>query len=312
MNSQANPKTSSFSESEKKLKEQILRDALMKFKVLFESSRDAIMTLEPPTWNFTSGNQATIEMFRAKNEKEFISYTPGDLSPQKQPDGRASDEKAKEMIATAMDKGSHFFEWTHKRINGDEFPANVLLTKVDLGTKAFLQATVRDITEQKKYEAKITDSEVKYRALFETSVDGILIADIEDKKFTVANPAICRMLGYSQDELLRLGVMDIHPKKDLPFVLSEFEAQARNEKITAELPCQRKDGSIFYADINATLVILNGRKCNLGLFRDITERKKKEEVIKQKNIDLERFNKIAIDRELKMIELKNEILELKK
>jgi PAS domain S-box-containing protein len=118
------------------------------------------------------------------------------------------------------------------------------------------------------------------------------------------------MLGYSQDELLRLGVMDIHPKKDLPFVLSEFEAQARNEKITAELPCQRKDGSIFYADINATLVILNGHKCNLGLFRDITERRKKEEEVKQKNIDLERFNKLAVDRELKMVELKKKIIAL--
>jgi PAS domain S-box-containing protein len=134
--------------------EKIQRDTLMKYKVLFESSRDAIMTLEPPTWNFTSGNPATIEMFRAKNEQEFISKTPEDLSPEKQPDGRASGEKAKEMIETAMNKGSHFFEWTHKRINGEEFPADVLLTKVELAQKVFLQATVRDITESKKTEAE--------------------------------------------------------------------------------------------------------------------------------------------------------------
>jgi len=132
--------------------EAALRASEERFRVLFESSRDAIMTLEPPDWNFTSGNPATVALFRAKNVQEFISYGPGGLSPEWQPDGRASAEKAKEMIETAMREGSHFFEWTHARTDGEEFPATVLLTRMEYAGKTILQATVRDITEQKKAE----------------------------------------------------------------------------------------------------------------------------------------------------------------
>lgn len=128
-----------------------------KYKILFESSRDAIMTLEPPTWNFTSGNKAVIEMFEAKDEKDFISRGPGDYSLVMQPDGQPSADKAKAMIMQAMENGSNFFEWDHMRINGEVFPATVLLTKVKIGKKEYLQATVRDVTEQKEQEKRMNE-----------------------------------------------------------------------------------------------------------------------------------------------------------
>jgi PAS domain S-box-containing protein len=117
-----------------------------RYRVLYESSRDAIMTLEPPKWAFTSGNPATIKMFKAKNEKDFTSRGPWEVSPKYQPDGQLSAAKAKKMIMKAMKEGSNFFEWTHKRINGEDFKATVLLTRAKIGDKTFLQATVRDMT----------------------------------------------------------------------------------------------------------------------------------------------------------------------
>ncbi len=54
------------------------------------------------------------------------------------------------MMAIAMEQGSHFFEWTHRRVSGEEFPASVLLTRMVLGGKQLLQATVRDITPEKR------------------------------------------------------------------------------------------------------------------------------------------------------------------
>ena len=109
----------------RKQAEDLLRKSEDKYRSLFVSSRDAIMTLEPPSWEFTSGNPATVKMFRMKNEAEFLTYDPWKLSPEYQPDGRVSDKKSKEMIETAMRNGSHFFQWTHRRANGEEFLANV-------------------------------------------------------------------------------------------------------------------------------------------------------------------------------------------
>ncbi len=128
-----------------------------KFKSLYESSRDAIMILEPPTWKFTSGNQAAIEMFRAKDEAEFILKTPGQLSPERQPDNQLSGEKAMKQIKMALEKGSNFFEWTHMKINGKSFPATVLLSKIEINGRGVLQATVRDITKEKEIDKAKTE-----------------------------------------------------------------------------------------------------------------------------------------------------------
>ncbi|MFA5293434.1 MAG: PAS domain S-box protein [Phycisphaerae bacterium] len=141
--------------TKRKQAEDLLRQSEDRYRSLFESSRDAIMTLEPPSWKFTSGNMATIEMFRVKNEEEFLTYQPWELSPLYQPDGRKSQDKSKEMIEIAMNKGAHFFEWTHKRATGEEFLTNVLLSRVKLGGKVFLHATVRDITEQRRLEEEL-------------------------------------------------------------------------------------------------------------------------------------------------------------
>jgi predicted aldo/keto reductase-like oxidoreductase len=117
------------------------------YKLLYETSNDALMTVEPPVWKFTSGNPMAIKMFNTKNEEQFITLAPGDLSPEKQPDGQLSSVKAKKMIDKAMKDGSNFFEWTHKRYKGENFSANVLLSRVKMDGKTYLQATVRDLTK---------------------------------------------------------------------------------------------------------------------------------------------------------------------
>ncbi|NHZ85248.1 MAG: PAS domain S-box protein [Planctomycetia bacterium] len=132
--------------------ESALKASEEKYHKLFDSAHDALMTLSPPAWKFTSGNPAILEMFKVKSIEEFLTYGPWNISPEKQPDGRLSSEKAKEMIEIAMTKGSNYFEWTHKRINGESFSAKVLLTKIQLKDKTLLQATVRDISERKKAE----------------------------------------------------------------------------------------------------------------------------------------------------------------
>jgi len=89
---------------------------------------------------------------------------------------------------------------------------------------------------------------------------------------------ICQMLGYSLEEIQNLGVVDIHPKEDLPYVIKQFEKQTEGESALAkDIPVKRKDGSVFYAEINSAWVTLSGKTYLMRIFRDITERKNMEE-----------------------------------
>ena len=135
-----------------------------RFRMLFEKSRDALMTLAPPSWSFTSGNPATIAMFGARDEADFVSRGPWQYSPERQPDGRASADKAKEAIETAMRQGSHFFEWVHQRLTGEGFPATVLLTRIEIDGQSFLQATVRDETERVRYQTELRQAKEEAEA----------------------------------------------------------------------------------------------------------------------------------------------------
>jgi len=147
---------------------------------------------------------------------------------------------------------------------------------------------VEEITERKKAEEALRESEERYKSLFQGAAEGIIVADTETKEFKYANPAVCRMLGYTEEELKRMGVCDIHPKEDLEYVISEFESQARGEKtLSPGIPCLRKDGTIMYADIDTAKVLIDGRECNVGFFTDITERKKTEEELQKARDELE-------------------------
>ncbi len=146
----------------------------------------------------------------------------------------------------------------------------------------FAWGTVRQmrkrLAEKEQAEKVLKESEERYRKLFQGAAEGILVADTETKEFKYVNPAICKMLGYTEEELRRLGVRDIHPKADLEHAFSEFEAQARGEKIlTPDIPCLRKDGTIMYADIKTAMVLIDGRQCNIGFFTDITQHKLAEQ-----------------------------------
>ncbi|MBC8874934.1 MAG: response regulator [Planctomycetes bacterium] len=132
----------------RKQAQEALRTSEMRYRTLYDSSRDAIMVLTPER-GFLSGNPAAIRIFGCRDEKEFTSCTPADLSPEFQPDGTLSTEKAQQIMAMAMKEGSQFFEWKHRRIDGSEFFATVLLTRMELDGTEYLQATVRDITDRK-------------------------------------------------------------------------------------------------------------------------------------------------------------------
>ena len=128
-----------------------LKESEERYRSLYVESRDAIMTISPE-WGFLSGNPAAIKLFACRDEKDFTGRAPASLSPERQPDGESSSDKFQVMMRMAFEKGSHFFEWTHRRADGTDFPATVLLSRLDSGGQQLLQATVRDMTEQRRLQ----------------------------------------------------------------------------------------------------------------------------------------------------------------
>jgi len=170
------------------------------------------------------------------------------------------------------------------RDNGQRFSAYLQTFPVfdsDGSISGFIEIA-EDITEYKRTEESLKESEERFRAIFDNAADGMLLADVKTKKLCLGNKAICKMLGYKPEEITNLTALDVHPKEYLASVMELFEKQVR-KKITLieDIPVKRKDGSVFYADINSFPIVLSGKTYLMGIFRDITERKQAEEKLKE-------------------------------
>jgi PAS domain S-box-containing protein len=171
-------------------------------------------------------------------------------------------------------------ESIHRRKDGTTFPVELNIAVVKL-EKLFTVVMVRDITERKIAEKELAASEERYRQLFQSAAEGIVVVDVESKEYKYVNNAACKMFGYSEQEMIGMNVADLHPPENLSSVISEFESKG-SEKInmSIDIPCLRKDGTIFYATFNKAVADIDGRQHNIGFITDTTAQKKALEKIK--------------------------------
>jgi PAS domain S-box-containing protein len=183
--------------------EEAIRGSEVKYKTLYDASGDAIMYCSPEG-QMLAGNASTIKLFGCKDEKEFVSLNAVDLSPEYQPDGVLSTVKAREVLAIALEQGSSFFEWTHRRVDGTEFPATVLLSRIELEGRPLVLATVRDVTAQKEAERAVRESEQRLANIIDFLPDATF-AVARDGKVIAWNRAIEEMTGVPADAILGQG-----------------------------------------------------------------------------------------------------------
>ncbi|HOW73579.1 MAG TPA: ATP-binding protein [Phycisphaerae bacterium] len=261
----------------------IERDSQERHRALFISSQNALMTLVPPEWRFESANPATVKMFEAKDESEFVSNAPWIVSPERQPDGRLSAEKAQDMIQIAMREGSHYFEWTHKRLGGEEFPATVLLTRLELEGRTLLQATVRDITEQKRAEQDLSEKEHFQAVLLENLSAGVMILDARTHLIESVNPAAAALIGISAQEIIgRTCHQFICPREEGACQISDQE-----EATTSDSTLLRADGIELPILKSVRRITFGGKQKLIEMFIDIGERKQMEQELRNANSYLE-------------------------
>ena len=183
-----------------------LQKSELKFRSIFESSRDTFMLLDHE--GFFDCNDATLQMFQCTDRKTFLGHHPSELSPATQSDGTPSSEAANKHIETAFNIGHDQFEWIHQRKSGEEFPAEVLLTRLVIDGNPLLMASVRDITERKRTEAQIRESEASLRAhqeetrlLLDSTAEAIYGVNTSGN-CTMVNKSCIEMLGYGNESEL--------------------------------------------------------------------------------------------------------------
>lgn len=271
-----------------KNRETTIRESEAFFRSVFEQSADALLLLENGV--FTYCNQAAVKMMGAKDKEQFLSMHPSKLSPERQPDGRLSSEKADEMISIALEKGSHRFDWIHRRLDGSDFPVEVLLTPITLNGRQVIHTVWRDISERMKVEDALRESEARYSAVVNQAKDGIVI--IQDNVLKFVNQAMADMLGYTPAEMENTPVINYIAPESKTLVIERIKARLAGQEVptTYEARLQRKDGTAIDAELSAGVIEYLGRPADVGVIRDITARKQVEEKIQ---VSEERFRRLT-------------------
>jgi two-component system cell cycle sensor histidine kinase/response regulator CckA len=293
----------------RKQMEDAMRASEEKFRSIAEQSSDMI--------GFTDSQGFILYVSPAC--KDLFGARPEEMT------GRRFMEFLDELsIPTAMAAFQDSIEQAHqyknlelkmKRLDGSRFIGELNGGAAQVGEQRGTVVVIRDITERKQAQEALVKSESKFRMIFETAGIGISIADLSGH-FLNCNPSIQKILGYTPDEYCRLSVSEISHPEDVTIDLSLYQEllDGKRESYSIEKHNIHKDGHIVWGQLVCTVVrdTNNQPLFTIGMFEDISERKQAEEKLNQKMEDLERFNRLTVDRELRMVELKIEINTLLK
>ncbi|MCD6447225.1 MAG: PAS domain S-box protein, partial [Candidatus Marinimicrobia bacterium] len=170
---------------------------------------------------------------------------------------------------------------------------------------------VRDISGRIKTENALKMNEENFRSLVENSFDGIMINNITGR-YLYANGKAGEISGYSIKELLKLNVKDLTPSEDEDKIMKQIKVRLENDQVPnyfeSILIC--KDGKKIPIGLTVSPTVWENRPAEIVSMRDISERKRAEKVLKKKMNELEIFNEVTVDREIKINELRKEINEL--
>ena len=160
-----------------------------------------------------------------------------------------------------------------------------------MGLIVYVQRVINRI---KKSKQQLEESEEKFKAIVNAETGGVLLAEKGTTNFRFCNKALIQMIGYDEEELLTMTTSDIHPQEILKDVLDVFKKMSKGEvDHVKDIPVLRKDGSVFYADINSAQVAFGGKEYIMGIFRDTTEEKKSKLMLKTERDNAQRYLDIA-------------------
>jgi len=282
--------------------EQKLKKSEEKYRALFENSPNMIVLLNlegeiidlnPAILNFYGYEK---EDFLTKNFRALTTFPPENLP-------KLVDVFKK--VITKEDIEPIELQFYNK--DGSITWVNLQASLVEIENEAYIQAIVQDINERKRAELKLKESEERYRNLIETVPFSIALID-QQGKIVYCNPAIEKLLGYNQDELIghEFKTLPAINPNYIPITLKRFQRVLKGEILPPlEIELYKKDGSLIWIRYQTSLVKLGNEILLQAVINDITEQKKadlliEEEILKLKELDQIRKDLISrVSHELK-------------
>jgi PAS domain S-box-containing protein len=257
---------------EQRVAQRMVKDSEEKFRAIYEAARDAMIITDSE--GVFECNEATKEMFGC-DDVSFMQRKFHFFSPPIQPNGDDSHVLLARHQKHALENGLSRFDWVHRRFDGTDFQTDTIITPLEIYGKEAVLMVIRDISERKDMEAALRDNEEKYRTLFESSPDAILL--IEDGKIIQSNRSTLKVFGFdSMDQVIGAHPADLSPpfqpdgevsrtmaNKLLEDVLDKGEMKFEWEHL--------RRGEVFTAEVTLNSTRLNDRTIIQAKIRDITE-----------------------------------------
>ena len=250
-----------------------LDDSQRRYRQLFEGSRDGFVMVDAKG-HFLDANQAYCDMLGYSRDElrameNFYRITPARWREW---------EKTEIWEKRLLERGeSGLYEKAYIRKDGTVFPVELQSYAVrnDAGEIEYLWGTARDITERKRAEEALRESEARFRSYIEQSPYGVFVADGQGRYVDV-NPASERITGYSAEQLKAMRITDLIAPESRETAAKHFQRLTEIGEAATEVAFVRADGSVGHWTVAATRI---GPDRYLGFVEEITARKKREERI---------------------------------
>ncbi|MBE0479783.1 MAG: PAS domain S-box protein [Dehalococcoidia bacterium] len=274
--------------------EKALKESEEQFRAVVESSRDAIVIVQGRKVVF--GNQALFEMLKATSHDQVIGHDYRDFILPDYTDlveSSAVIKKDERHIAPGC------YEFKAVRCDRTVFEAEFSLGDIKYKGRPARQAVVRDISQRKRAEEALAQSEEWHRALVDTAAKaglGIsIVQDTEDREAAIlfANDEYCKMSGYSGYELLAMSAWDLIAPDELESIQDRYRRRQKGENVSAnyEETILRKNGSLLPTETSVSTFMYHGRTATVSYYVDISERKRVEKAL----ADSEEWHRALVD-----------------
>jgi len=265
-----------------------LRESENHNRLLVENSPMCIHEIDM-AGRIVSMNTAGLCMLGLKEECEIQGYLYLDSI------SAADRERIGALLTQAYAGESSHFEFKADGPLGNIYKSCFVPIKNKNGGVEKLMGITEDITERKRLEQQLVEREELFRAIFEQAPSAIELIDPETLRFVEANPAACRMLGYTHEEFLQLRLVDTQADLNEETLVTAMRQMGESGGISFENRHRCKNGDILDVEINSRMLDLSGKRLLVGVWRDITEHKRARQEIKLKNTILQTQQEVSPD-----------------